>query len=142
MKGDGVSDGLDDLAHDNFACFVHERVSNAIGHMDAKASIMLGLTSGALIYLAGEFDIVTQWMALPSGVLLDSLGVVSVMALIASVLLASSFMLSVSWCVAAQRAAEKQLAVLQCNFSVPQRGRLCWRRHRHPGGRPGECGAR
>lgn len=84
-------DGFGVGAPDRFAGYTHNHLAQAIGQMDTKVSILLGLTSGALVYLVQNMNVYGSVHDLLTHRQQAALEAHEIVALIAGILLAASF---------------------------------------------------
>lgn len=87
-------DGFGVGAPDRFAGYTHNHLVQAIGQLDTKVSILLGLTSGALVYLVQNMSVYASAHELLTLRMQADLDMHESFALIAGVLLAFSFLAS------------------------------------------------
>ena len=79
---------------DRFAGYTHNHLAQAIGQLDTKVSIPLGLTSGALVYLVQNMSVYAAVNELLSLRMQASLGAHDIIAVIAGLFLGLSFLTS------------------------------------------------
>ena len=87
-------DGFGVDTPDRFAGYTHNHLAQAIGQLDTKVSILLGLTSGALVYLVQNMTVYSSAHEVLTRRLQAGLEMHEVLALLAAALLVISFLAS------------------------------------------------